>query len=97
MLRLPHELKTLFSEWLATHYPDRAGHVMSLVQQLLSGRDYDSRFGRRQIGQGALAEAIVRRFAIASRRHTLEHDERSDLSCTAFRIPQCEGHQFKLI
>ena len=30
-LRLPHEVKTLFVEWLTTHFPDRAEHVMSLV------------------------------------------------------------------
>jgi DNA repair photolyase len=25
LLRLPHELKALFEEWLREHYPDRAG------------------------------------------------------------------------
>src|SRR5271170_2392017 len=31
LLRLPHELKILFRDWLAEHYPDRAKHVMSLI------------------------------------------------------------------
>ena len=26
LLRLPHEVKDLFREWLAEHYPDRAQH-----------------------------------------------------------------------
>src|SRR5438270_6247098 len=31
LLRLPYEIKDLFSEWLAQHYPERAQHVMSLI------------------------------------------------------------------
>ncbi|RZA12969.1 MAG: PA0069 family radical SAM protein, partial [Lysobacteraceae bacterium] len=31
LLRLPHELKDIWREWLQLHYPDRAAHVMSLV------------------------------------------------------------------
>ena len=41
MLRLPFEVKTLFRDWLAQHYPLRAGHVMSIVQQIRGGRDND--------------------------------------------------------
>src|SRR5207344_2889230 len=48
LLRLPHEVAPLFKEWLATHAPLKAEHVMSLVQQMSGGRDYDSRFGIRQ-------------------------------------------------
>jgi len=33
VLRLPWELKALFREWLAIHVPQRAEHVMSLVQE----------------------------------------------------------------
>ncbi len=42
LLRLPHELKILFRDWLAEHYPDRARHVMSLINQASGGKDYDS-------------------------------------------------------
>jgi len=38
LLRLPHEVKILFREWLAEHYPDRAKHVMSLINQTQGGR-----------------------------------------------------------
>jgi len=37
MLRLPHEVAPLFREWLATHAPLKAEHVMSLVQQMRGG------------------------------------------------------------
>ena len=68
LLRLPHELKDLFRDWLATHMPLRAAHVMSLVQQLHGGRDYDPAFGQRMRGSGPYATLLAQRFAVATRR-----------------------------
>ena len=68
MLRLPHELKELFRDWLQQHYPMRAAHVMSLVQQMRGGKDNDSRFGKRMTGEGIFAELIAQRFAKACAR-----------------------------
>ena len=68
LLRLPHELKAVWREWLALHYPDRAAHVMSLVQQMRGGKDYDSAWGTRMRGEGPFADLIAMRFAKASRR-----------------------------
>ena len=68
LLRLPHELKILFREWLAEHYPDRAKHVMSLINQTQGGKDYDSTFGRRMSGSGAYAELLRSRFELARRK-----------------------------
>jgi DNA repair photolyase len=68
LLRLPHELKEVWREWLRLHYPDRADHVMSLVRQMRGGKDYDSAFGTRMRGQGPFADLIAMRFAKARRR-----------------------------
>jgi len=68
LLRLPHELKTLWREWLELHYPDRAAHVMSLIQQVRGGKDYDSRFGTRMRGEGPFAQLIQQRFRKAHAR-----------------------------
>ena len=68
-LRLPHELKALFREWLALHAPQRAGHVMSLVQQMNGGLDYDSNFATRMHGKGVFAQLLRRRFDVACRKH----------------------------
>src|SRR5438876_9905801 len=57
-MRLPNGLKGLFKEWLAAHYPERAGHVISIVRQMRGGRDNDPRFGSRMTGTGAFAELI---------------------------------------
>ena len=52
LLRLPYEIKDLFTEWLAQHYPQRAGHIMSLIRDMRGGRDNDPRFGTRMRGTG---------------------------------------------
>jgi DNA repair photolyase len=88
MLRLPHEVKELFRDWLAQHYPLRAQHVMSIVQQLRGGRDYDSTFGSRMRGQGQFADLIERRFDIACKRLGLNAEPRLRLDTTRFRPPK---------
>ena len=72
MIRLPHELKTLFREWLDVHLPDRAEHVMSVIRDMRGGKDYDARFGIRQRGEGPYAALVAKRFEVARRRHGLD-------------------------
>jgi DNA repair photolyase len=86
MLRLPREVAPLFREWLDAHYPLRAAHVMSLVQQIRGGRDNDPNFGARMRGSGQFAELIKRRFAIATRRLGL-NARREPLDVSQFRPP----------
>jgi DNA repair photolyase len=87
LLRLPHEVAPLFRDWLAAHYPQKAEHVMSLVQQMRGGRDYDSAFGTRQRGTGEFADLIATRFRLACRRLGLDQ-ERAPLDTTRFRPPR---------
>jgi DNA repair photolyase len=68
LLRLPHELKDLWREWLQLHYPDRATYVRSLIRQMRGGKDYDSRFGTRMRGEGPFAQLIQQRFRKAHAR-----------------------------
>jgi DNA repair photolyase len=88
LLRLPHEVKGLFREWLLEHYPDRAKHVMLLINQTRGGKDYDSQFGVRMRGTGAYADTLRARFDLAVRKlqftdSAARHDLRTDL----FRAP----------
>ncbi len=88
LLRLPHELKILFREWLKDHYPDRAAHVMSLINQARGGKDYDSQFGIRMKGTGAYAELLRARFDLAKRKLGFARaDERYELDTSKFRPP----------
>lgn len=95
LLRLPLEIKELFREWLERHVPDRAGRVISLLQSMHKGADYNSDFGVRQRGEGPMAELIAQRFALAARRHKLSRDGaalRSDL----FQPPLARGAQMSM-
>ncbi len=65
MLRLPLEVRDLFKEWLLAHFPDRFRHVMSLIQSMRDGKDYDSAWGKRMTGTGPYAWMIGRRFEVA--------------------------------
>ena len=91
LLRLPYEVKDLFREWLAAHYPDRAEHVMSLVRQMRGGKDYDSTFGTRMRGTGPLAELLRSRFQIACRRLGLGGGRRGPPNTSLFRPPRAKG------
>ncbi|MBA2076906.1 MAG: radical SAM protein [Rhodanobacter sp. 68-29] len=97
VLRLPWELKQLFREWLALHAPQRAEHVMSLVQQMNGGRDYDSNFATRMRGQGVFAELLRKRFEIACRRHGFGRARELRLDASRFvppRKPSPQGELF---
>ena len=96
LLRLPLEVRDIFWEWLATEFPDRAGHVLSLMRQMRQGKDYDSTWGRRQTGTGPYAWSIGRRFEIACRRLGLNRHKRS-LSTDQFRKPPQAGEQLTLL
>ena len=68
LLRLPLEVAPLFRDWLDTHHPDRAAHVMSTINQLRGGKDYNSEFGSRMRGEGVYADLLSSRFKLARRR-----------------------------
>ena len=97
LLRLPHEVKDLFREWLAEHYPDRAQHVMSIINQSRGGKDYQAEFGTRMVGTGVFAQLLKKRFQVAKRRLGLdEADERFDLRTDLFRPPAVNRAQMTL-
>ena len=102
LLRLPHEVAPLFRDWLDAHYPQRAAHVMSTVQQLRGGKDYDSTFGQRMRGQGVYAQLLARRFALACQRlgYAASAQQWQALDCSRFvpppapRAPSAQGELF---
>jgi len=68
LLRLPLEVRDLFSEWLTHHFPGKAASVLSRLREYHGGKLYDARFGVRMRGEGPLAELLSRRMEIAVRR-----------------------------
>ncbi len=95
VLRLPREVATLFRDWLAAHYPDRAARVMGRVRELHGGKDYDPEFGKRMVGQGPWATMMQQRFKLATRKLNLDRSLpplRTDL----FARPAQSGDQLSL-
>ena len=87
MLRLPWEVKDLFREWLAEHFPDRAAHVMSQVRAMRGERDNDPDFGTRMHALGPVAQLIRQRFKLASRRLGFPEERQFSLPTNLFRPP----------
>jgi len=96
LLRLPWEIKDLFREWLDAHFPLKAKHVMSLVQQMRGGKDYDATYGTRMRGQGELADLLEQRFRLAVRRLGLNRWSALKLDTSQFRVPAAAGPQLGL-
>ena len=96
LLRLPHEVKDLFKEWLALHAPLAAAHVMARVREARGGRENDPRFGVRMKGEGVYADMIRRRFELACRRLGLNRRDLSALDVSRFRPPAAPGDQLKM-
>jgi DNA repair photolyase len=94
-LRLPLEIKDLFEEWLETDHPDRAKRVMSLVRQMRGGAAYQSEWGKRMTGEGPVADAMRRRFALAKKRFGLDRPHRP-MDLSQFAVPPEPGSQMQL-
>lgn len=94
LLRLPYELKDLFKDWLATHYPLKAEHVMSRLREMRGGRENDPEFVSRFRGNGLFADLLSQRFRKACERLGFNRDDATlDVSC--FR-PPLRGGQMNL-
>lgn len=86
MLRLPLEVRDLFVAWLEAHYPMRARHVMSLIEQVRDGKHNDSTFGQRMRGTGHYATLIAQRMTLACQRYNMNR-ERLQLRTDLFTVP----------
>ena len=89
VLRLPFEVKDLFTEWLAEHYPLKAEHVMNRVRELHGGKAYQAEWGARMRGRGVYADLIAKRFEVALRKNGLDKSpRRRELRTDLFRQRQ---------
>lgn len=72
MLRLPYQIKALFLDWLARHFPDRAAKVEHAIREMRGGELYSAEFFARQRGEGPRAQQFGEMFKLFARRHSLE-------------------------
>ncbi|EFL88830.1 PA0069 family radical SAM protein [Ahrensia sp. R2A130] len=96
VLRLPHEVAPLFRDWVQQHYPDRAAHVMSLMQNMRGGKDYDANFKTRMKGVGPYAWQLGRRFEIATKKLGLAPLRSISMRTDRFVPPALAGQQLSL-
>jgi DNA repair photolyase len=90
LLRLPHELTDLFTNWLNVHFPERAKHVLSLIRQVRGGSLNDSKFHARFTGSGPYAELLTRRFMRAAKQFGL-NTEKLVLETALFARPNAQA------
>lgn len=93
LLRMPHEIKELFRNWLLHHEPLKADRILSLHRQCRGGRLNDPRFGHRMRGEGTYATLIAQRFKVARKRLGLDR-KIPDLRTDLFQKP---GNQLRLL
>src|SRR5713101_188076 len=86
LLRLPWAVAPLFEHWLDEHFPERKAKVLGRLRATRGGEKlYDSRWRKRQLGEGIFAEQIQKMFDVSCRRAGV--GERPKLSTAAFRRP----------
>ena len=86
VIRLPWEVAPIFSEWLQLHYPQRAARIMARIREMRGGKDYDSNFATRMMGEGVWADLIRQRFEKACHRLGFNRD-RIDMDLSLFTPP----------
>ncbi|MCB1062626.1 MAG: PA0069 family radical SAM protein [Verrucomicrobiae bacterium] len=85
VLRLPHGVKDIFSDWLDRHYTQSREKVLGRVRDLRGGSMLnDSNFGSRFTGEGRAAEEIATLFRVSAKRCGLNAN-RIPLSTDHFR------------
>jgi DNA repair photolyase len=86
MLRLPHGLGDLFTNWLDQHFPEKKDKILSRVRAMRGGELNDPRFGHRMTGDGIIAETVRQLFEVTCKK--LGFPGRGKLSTAAFRRPE---------
>lgn len=94
-LRLPHQLGTLFDDWLAINYPAKREKVLNQIKSMRGGALNDPRFGSRMRGEGVFAEHLAKLFALTCGRLGLNRGSRAPLERGNFRRPL--GDQLRLL
>ncbi len=95
LLRLPLEIKQLFTEWLENTVPNRAQHIIRVLKEMRGGKAYDAAWGTRMRGKGPYADMISKRFRKGLERFGL-NQARLSLDLTQFSPPPKPGDQLKL-
>ncbi|HAD29986.1 MAG TPA: radical SAM protein, partial [Methylophaga sp.] len=92
LLRLPLEVSPLFENWLQTHRPDQAQHILNRIHDLRGGKNNDPRFGHRLRGEGIFADLLAQRFRNITKKLQID----SKLAPLRQDLFQAPGQQLSL-
>jgi DNA repair photolyase len=89
LLRLSGSLEPVFLDRIGEAFPERIGKITNRLRAIRGGTLTESRFFKRQAGQGPYWELIEQLFAVAKRRVGFPEDDLSAIPWT-FRRPGVE-------
>lgn len=84
MLRLNGAIEDIFKNWLMALYPQKAQKILSQVQSTHGGKVSDSRFMKRMLGEGKVAELASKMMNLAKRKH-FKNRSFPEFNTTGFR------------
>ncbi|MDH5544221.1 MAG: PA0069 family radical SAM protein [Gammaproteobacteria bacterium] len=84
LLRLPRELKDIFTHWLAENFPLRQERVLQYIREMREGKLYNNAFGTRMSGSGPYAEMLAQRFRLQCKKLGL-NERTEELRTDIFR------------
>ncbi len=93
LMRLPHAVKGIFTQWLDDHEPGKKARILDRMRTLSGGKLYSSDWGKRMTGQGIFADQMRAMFDVNARRAGLNVAQFT-LSSDHFRRP---GEQLELL
>lgn len=92
LLRLPYAVEPIFRDWLARLQPEKKAKVEARIRATRAGQMYQSEFGTRMRGHGAIADQIHQTFNVFLRRFGMDQPMPS-LDTTNFRKPRPSSGQ----
>jgi len=92
LLRLPSTVRPVFLDWLRRHRPNHAAKVESFIRATRGGKLNHAAFGKRQRGEGVIAEQIAQTFRVFAKRLGLDSNL-PPLNCQAFHPPTLKSGQ----
>lgn len=69
VLRLPYQLRELFSDWLTRNEPNKKEKILHAIQSVRGGKLNNTEFGKRMRGEGNMADHISNLFNLFYKKY----------------------------
>ena len=72
ILRLPHAVAPIFTDWIEKNYPEKSKRVMARIRMIRGGKLNDANFGTRMTGTGAYADYMHQLVDVLSTKYKMK-------------------------